>query len=167
MRTSLIFISVIFNLLPYNAQAMPDDHKQVAQLSADSADLNQQTHYGEYIGNVVFDQGTTHLRASKAVTQGNEQNKLTVAIALGDNNIQAHYWEQTAPDKPLLHAYANEIRYYPIRHLIELTGDAQVIQGENSLKAPKISYDTLKKHVISKSYGAARTVIIFHPEKKP
>lgn len=148
------------------AWALPDDRNQIAQLSADTADLNQQTHRGEYVGNVEFDQGTTHLRAAKAVTEGNKQNKLKFAIAFGDKNEQAHYWEQTAIDKPLLHAYANEIHYYPDRHVIELIGNARVSQGDDSFSAPKISYDTLKKHVIAKSDGKSRTLIIIHPGKK-
>lgn len=146
--------------------AMPDDRTKVAQLAADTADLNQQTHRGEYVGDVQFDQGTTHLRAAKAITEGDKQNKLLFAVAFGDKNKQAHYWEQTAIDKPLLHAHANEIRYYPDRHLIELIGNALVVQGDDSFAAPKISYDTEKQHVVAKNDGKSRTIIIMHPGKK-
>nr|WP_231862006.1 lipopolysaccharide transport periplasmic protein LptA [Legionella hackeliae] len=146
--------------------AMPDDREKVAELSADSADLNQQTHQGEYIGKVEFDQGTSHLRAARAITEGNQQNKLTLAIAYGDDRNQAHFWTQTAVDKPLLHAYADTIRYYPERHLVELIGNARVTQGDNSFAGPKISYDTEKQHVLSKGDHKNRTTIIIHPEKK-
>lgn len=149
------------------AQAMPDDRKQIAHLAADSVDLNQATHKGEYRGNVRFDQGTTHLRAERAVTEGNDQNKLTLAIAFGSARDAAHYWEQTATDKPLLHAYAREIRYYPERHLIELLGDARVIQGNDSFQADRIRYDTVQQHVMAQGSGKARTQIIFHPGKTP
>lgn len=146
--------------------AMPDDREKIVELSADSADLNQQTHRGEYTGDVQFDQGTTHLRATKAITEGDQHNKLIFAVATGSDSEQAHYWTQTALDKPLLHAYADTIRYYPDRHLIELIGNARVIQGDNSFSAPKITYDTLKQHVLSKSDGKTRTVIIIHPGKQ-
>lgn len=144
---------------------MPDDRNKTAQLAADSADLNQLTHRGEYLGNVQFDQGTTHLRANKAITEGNAQNKLIFATAFGSKTQAAHYWEQTAIDKPLLHAYANEIRYYPERHLIELLGKARIVQGQDSFSAAEIRYDTEKQHVIANSDGNNRTIIIFHPEK--
>lgn len=163
-KRSLIFITL--TLMSGLIFSLPDDRKQVAQLSADSADLNQQTHKGEYVGNVQFDQGTTHLRSNKAITEGNQQNKLVYAVAFGNKKQPAHYWTQTASDKPLLHAYAIEIRYYPERNFIELIGDARVIQGDNSMAAPKISYDTAKQHVISNHDGKTRTTIIFHPEKK-
>lgn len=149
------------------AWAMPDDRNQVAQLTANTADLNQQKHRGEYTGEVQFDQGTTHLRAVKAITEGNAQNKLVFAVAFGDKDNPAHYWEQTAIDKPLLHAYAAEIHYYPDKHLIELVGDARVVQGEDSFSAPQISYDTVKQHVVTKKDDKNRTVIIIHPGKKP
>lgn len=161
------FITMLMLALTSNLSlAMPDDREKILELSADTADLNQQTHHGEYLGNVQLDQGTTHLRAAKAITEGDKQNKLVLAIANGNKKDQAHYWTQTAVDKPLLHAYANTIRYYPNHHLIELIGHARVIQGDNSFAAPKISYDTLQQHVISKSDGKTRTTIIIHPGKQ-
>lgn len=134
---------------------------------ADSADLNQQQHKGTYIGNVELIQGTSNLKAAKAITHGNEKNQLTLAIAHGNKEKQAHYWTITDPKKPPFHAYANTIRYYPLRHLIELIGDAHVEQGNDSFSADKISYDTVKKHVLSQGNGKKRIVIIYHPEKKP
>lgn len=145
--------------------AMPDDRQKTAQMNADSADLNQLTHRGVYTGHVQFDQGTTHLRASRAVTEGDEQNKLIFAAAFGDDKEPAHYWEQTAINKPLLHAWAKEIRYYPKKHLIELVGNARIHQGKDSFTAATIRYDTEKQHVIATSEGKTRTQIIFHPEK--
>lgn len=146
--------------------ALAEDQQKNVELSADKAEINQHSHLGEYVGNVEFDQGTTHLRAAEAITEGNQTNKLVVAIAKGDGNEQAHYWTQTALDKPLLHAYANTIRYYPKRHLIELIGNARVTQGDNSFSAPKISFDTLKQHVFSQGDRKNKTTIIIHPEKK-
>ncbi len=134
---------------------------------ADSADLSQQDHKGTYIGNVELVQGTTNLQADKAVTIGNEKNQLVVAIANGTKEKQAHYWTITDPQKPPVHAYADTIRYYPIRHLIELIGNARVEQGKNSFSAAKISYDTVKQHVLSQGDDSKRIIIIYHPEKKP
>ncbi|CEG56338.1 putative conserved hypothetical protein OstA family [Legionella fallonii LLAP-10] len=135
-------------------------------VTADSANLNQLNHKGTYTGNVEFVQGTTNLHANDAVTQGNAKNQLTLAIANGSKGKQAHYWTQTDPSKPMFHAYADSIRYYPLRHLIELIGNARIEQGSNSLSAAKITYDTLKHHVVSQGDKKSRTVIILYPEKK-
>lgn len=147
--------------------ALPEDKKQIMKVLSDSADLNQLKHRGIYLGNVEFTQGSTHLRAFKALTYSDEKNQLTLAIAKGSPDKQAHYWTQTAPNKPAFHAYADSIRYYPLKHLIELIGNARVEQGPNSLSGAKIQYDTLKQQVVSQSNGQTRTTLIFYPEKNP
>ena len=153
-------------ILISSTYALPSDQEKVMHVVADSADLSQQNHRGIYTGNVEFIQGTTNLHAAKAITEGDNKNQLTLAIANGNKEKQAHYWTETDPAKPPFHAYADTIRYYPLRHLIELIGHAYVEQGTNSLSAAKISYDTIKQHVTSESKGTTRTTIILHPEKK-
>lgn len=159
-------LSICLSLLPGFSYALPEDSQQVLNLLANSADLNQQTHRGVYLGDVQLDQGSTHVRAAEAITEGNEKNQLIKAIAKGNSEAQAHYWALTAADKPPLHAYADNIYYYPERHLIELVGNARVEQGENVFSAPKISYDTVAQHVMTQSDATMRTTIIIHPEKK-
>lgn len=159
----LLILLIFFAKISF---AMPDDREKLLELSADTADLNQQSHRGEYIGSVELNQGTSHLRAASAITEGNKQNKLVMALAKGNAKEQAHFWVLTALDKPPLHAYADTIQYFPDKHLIVLSGNARVVQGDNSFSAPKINYDTLKQHVLSKNDGKERTVIIIHPEKK-
>ncbi len=145
--------------------ALPEDQAQIVQLRAGSADINQQTHTGIYLEDVQLDQGTTHIRAMEATTTGNEKNQLILAVIKGNRDNQAHYWTLPAADKPIMHAYANTMKYYPERHVIELIGNARVEQGNNSFAAPKITYDTKAQHIVSEASGTARTTIIFHPEK--
>lgn len=161
---TIAFLILIF--LWYPAFSLPDDEKQPMILSADTADINQLTHSGEYKGKVQFDQGSRHLRAAKAITLNNDKNKLISAIVYGNQDNPAHYWEKTALDKPAFHAYAQEIRYYPEKHLVELIGDARLEQGNDSFSAPKICYDTLKQHVTSIPNSNQRTTIIIHSSKK-
>lgn len=146
--------------------ALTTDKEQVMHVMADSADLSQEKHKGIYNGNVELIQGSTNLRATKAETQGDEKNQLVLAIAHGSKDKQAHYWTITDPKKPVLHAYADTIRYYPKQHIIELVGHARVEQGENSFSAAKIKYDTIKQHVLSQGDNKQRITIIYHPEKK-
>lgn len=166
-KAKLIVKLLLLLLVNQLCFAMPDDRKQIVHLSANSADIDQLNHRGTYTGNVEFDQGTTHLRAAEAMTEGNEKNQLVKAIIKGSQLAQAHYWEQTDVHKPLVHAFADTIYYYPDRHLIELIGHARVEQGKDSFSAPQISYDTLHQHVLSKNDKETRTTIIIHPETKP
>ncbi|KTC80025.1 lipopolysaccharide transport periplasmic protein LptA [Legionella cherrii] len=161
---SLILLLMFLSSIVY---ALTEDKEKIMHVMADTADLSQQEHKGIYTGNVELVQGTTNLHAAKAVTLGNEKNQLVVAIASGTTGKQAHYWTTTDPKKPPVHAYADTIRYYPLRHLIELIGNARVEQGENSFSAAKISYDTEKQHVLSQGNNNQRITIIYHPEKKP
>lgn len=133
------------------------------QLSAGTADLDQQQHRGVYIGKVEFDQGTTHIRAAKAITEGDSKNQLTKAIIEGNKAEQAHYWTTTDIKKPPMHAFADTIYYLPAEHLIKLIGHARIEQGDNSFSGPHITYDILHHHVISKSDGQGPTTIVFHP----
>lgn len=164
LEYSLFFILLLDCMVGY---ALPTDKEQTMHVVADSANLSQKTHKGIYSGNVEFVQGTTNLHASKAMTQADAKNQLTLAIANGEKGKQAHYWTETGPDKPPFHAYADTIKYYPLKHIIELIGNARVEQGTNSLSAAKISYDTIEQHVITESNETTRTMIIIYPEKKP
>lgn len=146
--------------------ALQSDKEKTMHVVADSADLNQKNHKGTYVGNVEFNQGTTNLRAAKAITQGDENNHLSFAIAKGTQGKQAHYWTITDPGKPPFHAYADTIKYYPLKHLIELIGNARIEQGQNSLKAAKINVDTINQHLTSFSDKKNRTTIILYPDKK-
>ena len=163
VKSSLFLLFMTITIVGY---ALPSDKEKVMNVVADSADLSQQNHKGTYTGNVEFVQGTTNLHAANAITQGNNKNQLTLAVANGTKGKQAHYWTETGPNKPPFHAYADTIRYYPLRHLIELIGNAHIEQGTNSLSAAKITYDTIEQHVVSESDGKTRTTIILYPEKK-
>ncbi|MGL6029409.1 MAG: lipopolysaccharide transport periplasmic protein LptA [Legionella sp.] len=166
LKANPALLIVLTCALASPSHALDSDKEQVMHVVADSADLSQQKHKGVYTGNVQFEQGTTNLHAAQAITEGNLKNQLTLAIAKGADGKQAHYWTETGPNKPAFHAYADTIKYYPLKHLIELIGNARVEQGTNSMSAAKISYDTQAQHVLSQSDGKTRTTIIFHPEKK-
>ncbi|MGC1181997.1 MAG: lipopolysaccharide transport periplasmic protein LptA [Legionella sp.] len=161
-----LLLTVFFLTYHSSVYALATDKEQVMQVMADSADLRQHEHKGAYTGNFELIQGTTNLRADTAITQGDEKNQLVLAIANGSKDKQAHYWTLNEPNKPIVHAYADTIKYYPVRHVIELIGNARVEQGNNSFSAAKIIYDTIKQHVLSQGNGKQRITIIYHPEKK-
>lgn len=162
---AMVALFLLLTSLTSTCMALPSDREQLLKVCADSADLNQSTHQGFYEGHVEINQGTTHLRAAKAITEANTKNKLIKAIALGNKQKQAHIWTLMEDNKPILHAYADKIYYYPKRNLIELIGNARIVQGDNLFSAPKIIYNTLEQHVVTEKKGKTRTSIIIHPEK--
>lgn len=151
---------------PFRASALPSDRQEVMHVAADTASISQTKHEGIYQGHVELKQGTTYLYASEARTFGDAQNHLIKAVALGNQQEQAHYLTKTAEDKPVFHAYADKIVFLPLKHLVLLEGNARISQGKNSFAAAKITYDSLNKHVTSATQGKKRTSIIIYPEKK-
>ena len=167
-KVKIYSLGVILLLgLTTNSFALPTDRAQVMQLRAGSADINQQSHRGVYTDHVQLDQGSTHITAAMAITEGNTKNELIKAIIQGNASTQAHYWTLTDTKKPIMHAYADTIYYYPQRHRIELVGHALVKQGDDSFSGPNICYDTQSQHVISKGDSQHQTLLIFHPGAHP
>lgn len=165
-RNNMVKILILWICFSLSAFALKTDRYQVIHVDADSADLDQKNHIGTYTGHVIFNQGTTHLYAAKATTQGNEKNELILAVAEGDAKDQVHFETKTDADKPPMHAFADKIRYIPAKHVIELHGHAKVSQGTNTFSAPLIIYDTEKQQVLSRRDEHNRISIIFHPDKK-
>lgn len=160
-----LFFTILW-LVTTVCHGLPDDKEKQAVIEANQAELNQLKHKATYKGAVLFTQGSTQLEAHHATTEGNAKNQLVLATAYGNKTKQAHYSTLTDIEKERLHAYADEIYYYPIKHLIELIGNAKISQGKNSFRAGKIRYDTLAQHVLSDTHQGQRTTIILHPEKK-
>ena len=159
----LLFGFLMILLLP--AYALPDDKEKPVQIESDSADLSQSAHTAIYSGHVSITQGSSVLRAHRVSATGNANNQMELAVAYGDKTNQAHFETLPEAGKPIMHAYADEIRYHPNTHLIELIGQAKVLQGKHRFSAPLIKYDMLKQHVISESKERQRSTMIFYPEK--
>lgn len=161
----LFFFYLLIILNPALAQGL--DKAQALHLSADDLFFNWTKKKGSYQGHVKIDQGFTHLQANQAFTTFDKYNKLIEARAKGTTRLQAHVWTQTALKKPPVHAYADEIWYYPARQLIELIGHASVHQEGNTFKAPLIRYDLKTQRVLTEAKGDSRTHIVIKNGKLP
>jgi len=162
---SLLCLNII--TLACNAFALTTDRSKLVYFSSVHASIDEKTGEGHYTGGVSIDQGSTHLRATDAITMMNEKYEFTRAIAHGGKKKQAHFWTCTSPDKPPLHAYADTLSYYPLENKLELLGNARIIQGENSLQAPVINYDTQAERLMTTASAdkAQGTLILIDPKK--
>lgn len=167
-RQRIVSLLLLVNLASVwsSLYALPGDRLKPLQFSASEVEFLQQSHEGFFRGNVVIDQGTTHLRANKAYTKGNANNQLLRAQAIGTSTQQAHFWTKPTEDRPEVHAFANELIYEPQKHLITLKGHASVRQGADRFQASVIYYDVLKQQVISKPTKQQQTTIIYHDDGK-
>jgi lipopolysaccharide export system protein LptA len=158
----LLLISL---LLPSAAFALASDQQLPLSVQADKADINHKSGIGVYSGNVLVDQGTSHLQAASAETFTGKNNELKKAIAKGLKDQQAQFRTVTDPSKPELKATADQIEIYPTKNKIVLVGNAQVTQGTDTFSAPRIEYDTKEQHVVTTSSETGRTTIVIHPNK--
>ncbi|MDF1646500.1 MAG: lipopolysaccharide transport periplasmic protein LptA [Legionellaceae bacterium] len=155
------------NFLISSSYALTSDRLESIQFQAGHVTFNDKTGSGTYSGGVIIDQGSSHLRANHAKTQMDEKHHLTLATAFGNPQERAHFWTLTTTDKPLLHAYADKICYDPLKHQLELTGHAYIIQGKNKLSAPHILYDTEAERFITTAKNKERTIILIDPTEHP
>ena len=132
-------------------------------MHADQAIFKQKTHLGNYTGNINITHGETKIQSDSAKTLGNDNNSLKYVEFKGSKNHQAHYIT-SVPKKPQVNAYADVMKYYQDRHIIQFIGNARLTQGNDFFAAPMIVYDTLSQHIVSSSKGVVRTTIVIHPE---
>ncbi|MDP3559005.1 MAG: lipopolysaccharide transport periplasmic protein LptA [Legionellaceae bacterium] len=121
--------------------ALPQDAKEMANLQADTVDLDAQSYHGTYRGHVQFSQGSAHLESQSLETIMSPKKELIKAIALGNAAVPAHFWALTELDKPPLHAYASTITYYMHPRRILLEGNVSIQQGDTQLSAEKVLYN--------------------------
>ncbi len=160
-KLSLMFLVM---LSPTMTNALPSDSQAILEMRSGKVVFDQKNHYGVFSDHVELDQGSTHIRAFKVVTETNEKNQLIKAIVMGKEKELAHYWALIDENKSAIHAYADQIEYYPQTHLIKLLGHARIEQGTNSFSAPKITYNIETQKVLTEGVRNQRTVIVFHPE---
>ncbi len=161
----LLCLSLGFSL----AYGLTSDSQAKLFISADNADLNSQTGVGVYQGNVLIDQGSTHVRGN-TVTSYSKNNKISEVLVKGTPEQQARYESTPDADKPPLVATADTIQFYPDRKYAILIGNAHVQQGKNSIIGEHIEYDLT--HKILKSMNSAgtkpaRTQIVIDPNDLP
>lgn len=151
-RITLWFSCLLLYVSTTKLQAAP------ITISAGFASVDQSTHQHVFREAVQIDEIHQHLRASHVEITTDIHNQILSAIARGSKNTPAHLW--STEKKPTLHAYANEIQYFPQEHRVVLSGNARLSQGKNSFSAPKITYNTVTQHIVSEAQAHQRTTII-------
>lgn len=145
--------------------ALQEDNKQKVLIKGDSALLNYKTGVNIFKGNVIVDQGTTHVTADRLVTKNNNQHKIREAIAYGISK-PAHYWTLPKLGDHELHAHAKVIKFYPIDSKVTLEQKAIVTQGDNSFQGEIIFYNMGDQTVNVPATKGGRAVMIFDPDKQ-
>jgi len=141
-------------------------------IDADHMQLNIETGYSVYTGNVKIRQGELKLSGDKVTVQqnNNEIKRITVT------GKPAHYNHVTEKGENI-QAQSEHMVYTASQNKLVMTINAQLTQPGNQINSQKITYDTKKKIVIaggkngasaaSGNEAAPRVNITLTPKKAP
>jgi len=155
---------LILMFLPFSSFAMPEDNQKIIHITASSTEFNYKSGVDVYEGNVIIDQGTTHVKADKLVTTKDQNHHIISAIAYGITHL-AEYSTIPKEGDVVLHAKAKRITYYPQTATIILENDVQVTQGKNSFQGPHIIYNMKEQTVSAPASKNGRATIVIEPKQ--
>lgn len=169
LRKPLLSLSLLLLLLPSLSVALQSDQSKKLYIRSKTANINRTTGVGIFIGDVVIDQGTTHVTGDKVITHNDKHHKLKEVIIIGLHGNFAHYKTLTELKKPPLYATARTIKYYPKSHYVILLKDGHIKQGTDSIDGQHLEYDiqkqVLNSTAITKTNGKnSRTTIVIQPD---
>lgn len=144
--------------------ALNTDQQKSFNVIADSTVFNYKTGIDTYEGNVVIDQGTSHLTADRVVTYKDKQHKIIEAVATGINKFAVYTTIPKLGDPPL-YAKAKIIKFYPPTSTVILEQNVLVTQKGNSFHGPRIIYNIKDQLITAPASNEGRATIIIEPEQ--
>ena len=155
-------ILLLFLFASSSAKALESDADQPIYIESNSAFYDEKTGKSVYTGDVIFKQGTLHIKADK-IEAFTVKGELEKAIAYG-NPVQ--FRQIPKPGKEEIRGTSKRAEYYVDRDTIVLIGDAVVHQGDNTYASDWIEYDQIKGTIKAgeKTSDTKRVKIILHPK---
>jgi len=125
-------------LIAGTAFALSSDQNVPLTFVADNATCQRQTEETvcTYLGQVHFDQGSSHLSAPK-VTVLQKNDKINKVIAEGEGS---RYITQLDDGNKTVDASAKQITLYPDDNLMVLSGNAQILEDKNKFTGSYLEY---------------------------
>ncbi len=146
--------------------ALPQDKQQPIQISADSAQLDDDNGTATYLGSVKLIQGSLELEADKLTLHTNDQGDISLIIA---NGKPAHFQQQHEANAPLTHGYGLTVEFNVIKDMLTLTAQAKLLRGEDSFSGNQIQVDTTNNVIQAFSdqqQPNSRVEMVIQPRKK-
>lgn len=160
-RTILLTLGLA---LPQASPALSTDSQQPIYIEADRVEVDDSKGVSTYHGGVELTQGSMRLLADQltVLTEGQDVKQVT---AVGK---PARFSQK--PDKgDEIIATAAKMDYEAARKRILLLDGAQLQQGQNTFRSPRIEYDIQREAVIASGGGKGpqgRVHIVIEPRKK-
>jgi lipopolysaccharide export system protein LptA len=143
-------IVILLLVLPGLASALQSDKDQPINVEADSVEIDDRQGISIYKGNVELTQGSIVLKAD-TVTVTQQANQTDRIEAQGN---PVTFKQDTEGGKGAIKGRAKKTEYFANSELINMTGDAVLIQGKDTFKSDKIIYD--RAHAVVKAGASAK-----------
>ncbi len=155
--------------------ALSTDSQQPVEITADFAELDDESGRTTYLGNVVVVQGSIRMTGDRLRASFDVERQLEDVFVDG----KSAFFKQT-PDggKEDIEGYALEIEYHAKKDQLVLIKDARLTQGARLFEGYRINYDT-KRSIITgrgapatggtdaaKNAAAGRIKVIIPPKPK-
>ncbi|MEH6651482.1 MAG: lipopolysaccharide transport periplasmic protein LptA [Motiliproteus sp.] len=123
----------------HNSLALPDDKQQPIQISADNAQLDDNSGTAVYTGSVKLVQGSLELEADKLTLHTNDAGDISLLVA---NGKPAHFQQLHQADSPLTHGYGLTVEFDVLKNILTLTSEAKLLRASDSFTGNQIQIDT-------------------------
>jgi lipopolysaccharide export system protein LptA len=167
MRTGGPELALALGLVvgPGPTAALTSDRTQPVTIEADQAELDDLKRVTTYQGRVIVTQGSLRITGDRMVLYYDENREVTRAESFGK---PATYEQLPDGEKEPVKARASRMEYLVKEGVIELYGDAQVIQAGDSLTGSRITYDTVNDRVKATRAGdqGDRVRVILTPKNQ-
>ncbi|GAB3286544.1 lipopolysaccharide transport periplasmic protein LptA [Parahaliea aestuarii] len=119
-----------------SALALPEDRQEPIRITADKAVRDEKNGFTVYQGNVMMQQGTLRIDATKVTVFHSDKE----ADRIKAEGSPAHMREQPQADKGLMHARAEVIEYFKAEERVLLKRNASVEQDGSRVAGDSIEY---------------------------
>ncbi len=116
--------------------ALPDDDQQPIHIQANSAERDERKGITTYTGNVIISQGSLVIEADKIIIYS-QDNDISRIIATGK---PAHFQQKPKPEKAVIHARGNTIRFFIDKGHVQLINNASLVQEDSTVRSDIIDY---------------------------
>ncbi len=125
-------------LMATGAVALESDRNQPIELAADSVDINEAEGLSVYRGDVDLRQGSMHLQAD--VVRVHHRGRDPSRVVAEGRPVR---FEQQSTRGPV-EGQARRVEYEIASENLELSGDAVLVQGKDTMRSDRIVYDRVR-----------------------
>lgn len=159
----------LFLILSCNtlAWALPEDREKPIQIQSQRMAWDNQQQKATYSGQVEIIQGQLLLQSEQLRLERNADGSLRQASASSPGN-QAYMSDLPKADAAKVEAWAETIDYLPEEEKVVLTGNARLVQGNDSFRGHRLTYHLTSQNVEAEQNGSdsSRVEVIFTPRQQ-